>query len=286
MPIDEDKEYADLKARVKKYQKAENVSDNIMIISLFLLFLPVIVGVVISAMLSYTLNMYLGYSLFGFGFALIYLVVRWKERELERYSVDSAEWLYLSIYPVYTNMEKYLRKKNVPPGEKEDYRKKAIKSLRELPDSLETRWTVGSFRLAKDAVGTTVSDLIDSLRIWAIPTLEKENKEQMKYVDSFVTSLYWLSKMLNLEELKNINSRYKKNVDDSEKKEKGLWDKIKSHKNARWLVPVAVIILLYLALLYHLMTFWKLDFTGSSAGIAALFAVIFAAIKLFKEKKD
>jgi len=281
--IPEDKDYADLKVKVKKYLRVESVSDNGWIISLFLLFFPVMAVLVVSAMLNFTLDPSVSLSLVGLGFVLIYLVVRWRNKQLGQYQVDSREWLNYYAYPACTNLQKYLFKDEAP-GMKEDFRKNAIKSLKELADAIARRWTVGDFSLVKDAVGTAVSDLTDILNLWAIPTLEKEDEKKMMNLDSFVTSLYWLSKTLSLEELKNINSRFKRNIVPSKKKEKGLWDKFKPYK--RLAVPVAVIVLIYAASVYYLMTSWKWDITASSTAVGTPVLVILAVIALFRGKTE
>jgi hypothetical protein len=289
--VTQDNDYEELKEKVKKFRRAESISESITLIWFFIIVLPPIVAAIVSFLLNFVLPSVAFYLLMGVGFVLGLLVFRWKNRQLELYRVESAEWLNYYVYPAATNLQRYLFKKNATPSMKETYRKKAIKNLNELATAIRIRWTVGNFRLAKDAVGTSVSDLLNSLDFWVIPTLEEEGRkkdeEKIKRVEAFATSLYWLSKHLDLKELIEINSRCRGNYTiPSAEEKKGLWQITKSSRNVKWIVPTAVVIVAFIVSVYYLTAFERWSIVDACTAAGAFYGIILAAVTLFRRGKD
>jgi hypothetical protein len=290
MVIPEDKAFSDLEEKVKKYLKWEGVLDSFVLYFLFCLALPFFAGLLILTLLGIEITNYIALVLFSLGMGLTIGVFGLASRRMKEYPVGSDEWLHYYSYPLYSNLEKYLNEGT--EGWKKDYMKRAIESAEELVSMVERRWTVGKFKLAKEMVGTSVSDLVENLHFRLIPTLKAKNEDQIekevqiKKANSFAYNLYMLSLRLNMVDLVTINSNMQKSFDKKVLKEGTLnWflGKMKN-KYARQIVPVVVVTVAYVLSYVILTTYFgrtTLEANGISAGILG---VILAAIVVFRDK--
>lgn len=169
-------EYDEFETRVNKFKTYERTSS-------FLINYWVFVFLGINALIIYILGTFFGIGfverqMWGvfiiFAVVIVSLVIVTTKKK-KKYELRDDEWTKFYTYSILYNLEKYSRAS--PIGMKEDYRKKAVKKAKEFLSCINKRWKIGSFMMAKDYFGNSISELKNNIRYRLIPNLKDGDDE-------------------------------------------------------------------------------------------------------------
>lgn len=179
-----EEKYKKLQERERKYQRYRRPASWISNSSLWVVF------VVFGAFL-------IGYFVFNvqFGVLVIFvLIFGWQfigllitgflNKKASVYNLDSDEWAIFYSCSVLENTQNYLESRT--SRLKEEYRKNALRSGKKLLSTIEKKWKIGNFRLAKAILGDTISKLKDNIRNKLIPNLEIDNEQTIRELEKIM----------------------------------------------------------------------------------------------------
>jgi glycosyltransferase involved in cell wall biosynthesis len=193
----------ELQKRARKYLRYENISDNLVILLTLFIFGSFILVIYLASWLGVSLPYNWGLLIlildFGISVALAASVVKKKGE----YYLNTDEWAKFYTHSILANL-RYLGTES--RGMKKTYKKEVLKDIKHFLSCIEEKWTVGSFKPAKDFVGTAVADLAKNLRYRVIPAIKGEDKELLKKVTGIMSEFLILSNSLSVEYVKNVNA--------------------------------------------------------------------------------
>jgi len=177
--------YRELEKQVKIWLKYERRSSWIFRSAFIAIFIWFVIAMVrgypffasdmpsTEQIISYILVLsYISMALYGSAFV---------ERKGLVYRPDADNLMLYHVWSMVKSLEDYHKSKI--PAMKEEHRKKAIKSGKELLSTVIEDWTVGDFGLAKKIFGDIVSDISDNLCNRVLPNLERGDEKALEKVN-------------------------------------------------------------------------------------------------------
>jgi len=206
------KEYGELETRAKKCLRYEKASTFISSMSVFILIVPLLLYSI------FVVKPILGREQTEFWEVLIWLVVggmivvvpaRLLSKKARKYELEDDEWAKYYTYSIVDNLENYFGAKTT--GLKRDYRKNAVKLAKDFLSCIKKRWKIGTFKLAQEHFGKSLSELQKNLEYRVIPTLkEKGDDNSIKNVEQIMMNFLAESRSLGLKGINRINEQMSK----------------------------------------------------------------------------
>lgn len=142
------------------------------------------------------------------------------KRKSRAYNLEAEDWIFYHTYSILESLAGY--DKSSSPRLREEYRKKAVESARELLVAVENGWKLGDFKLARTMFGNAVSEILDTLRSRVIPNLEKGDEETLKKVDHSLSQFAHYFVHPSLERLQHVNKSISESLNSLETTKLGL----------------------------------------------------------------
>lgn len=287
--------YRKLEKQVKKWRKYKKRANWIT----YSIFIAVFIWLAFAIVKDYpsfdflTSNwwMYSSELVIGIVLVYVYLVVA----ALASYRVRKKGLVYrpnadnLALYYVCNileNLEDY--HKNKRPTLKEEYKRRAVESAKELLSTATEDWTLGDFGLAKKVYGDAISDILDNLSKRVIPNLERDDEDTMKKVEH---SLYQFAQYLlrpSLERLQHVNKSMSNDLDSYETM-KGFRARFSSFLETYTILKHISMVVLILAFSFLLallgIQYWNISTDTAFIGFATIFSALIAGYLVYALKK-
>lgn len=139
------------------------------------------------------------------GFLFVFAV--WNSllgRKKKSYPVKDDEWALFYSDLIAKNLKKCLGTEH--KAMKSQYQKTALKYAQDFLTCIKENWRIGSFKLVRQFVGTTVADFKNNLQYVLIPAIRKGERDKLERVEFIMTAIKMISADLQIEGLKTINN--------------------------------------------------------------------------------
>lgn len=140
--------------------------------------------------------------------------IRWVRKKARKYKLEDDEWAKYYTYSMVDNLKNYFKAKTT--GLKRDHRKKTVKLAKDFLSCIKKRWKIGTFKLAQDYFGKSLSELKKNIDYRVIPTLKGKSDKSLKNVEQIMVNFLAESRSLDLEGIKRINKQMSSKLDKTE----------------------------------------------------------------------
>lgn len=282
--------YRDLEKNVKRYVKyvrLENWLLNSVLVAFFVWLFIIIVGYTPFLWVTSSLERFISIVLLLTYVIIVSLAAYLARTKALVYQPDADDMMLYYSCSILKSLEGYDKSKR--SALKEEYRKKAVKSAKEILSTVKEDWTLGDFRLAKKVFGETISALLDNLSNRVIPSLEKDGKT-LKKVES---PLYQFAQYLlhpTVEGLQNVNKSMSEHLKSYETEKLGFFGRCSSFFATHAILKHSTIVVLILIVSFVPallgLHFWHISTDSAFLGFAAIFAPLIGAYFLYVLRRE
>ena len=279
------REYADLEMRAKKFKRYDRISG-------FLIrfwYIAFWIGLIAYYGLEHFLQDAWGVTIIFIAILIVaFLVIAYVSvRKMWKYALEPNEWIKLISYSILNNLEKHSKTENFDL--KKDYRNKSVKIVEFFLSHIKKRWTIGSFKLARNHFGKPISELKKNIEYRLIPNLKDGDDETLNKIEEIMRYSHLASKSFNLEVINNLNERMSTKLSTTETLKVGLTHRLKNfltaHKFIQHVLVISTLFIVSCVFFYVAVVSVGITkdyaFAGSVAGFIGLLTIYFT--KLSKE---
>ena len=284
--------YREIEKPIKKWLKYERRADWIV----YSFFIAVVVWIVVAIIRGYSLfgevvaspeQVVSAFLIFGYIVIAFYsaTLVRKKGRV---YRPDADDVILYYACSILNTLEDYNKSKR--PILKEEHRKKAVKSAKELLSTVREDWALGDFRLAKKVYGDTISNISDTLSNRVIPNLEKGDDETLEKVEHAIYQFAQYLLRPSIDGLQNANKSMSEHLKSYESEKLGFFGRCSSFFATHAILKHSTIVVLifitsFVPALLGL-HFWQISTDSAFLGFAAIFASSIGAYFLYVLRRE
>lgn len=230
-------DFADLKARIRTFNRYEKVFDFLTELWIIPFFLSLLMSSFWRPSKEPLTNPETSISIlavFSVWISVAFIV----GRKLKDIGLKDDEWATFYSISIIENLAKYKKyKESENLGMQKRHRKKAYENAKDFLSCIEKRWKIGRFKLAKDIFEQPLLEFKKNIRYRVIPALKDGDHESLVKVEHIMIMFNYLEG-LSLETINTVNkTAISVNLPTTEGREAGFLNRLsnylRTHKVAK-----------------------------------------------------
>lgn len=210
-------------------------------------------------------------------------LARWVNKRKSKYEIRDDEYVGYYSFFIRNPLE---RSKGAKQSVKEDYYKEAIKIAKKFLKIVKERWTIGKFKLSREAFAEPLKNFISGFQFRVIPSLKRRDEKETEIIIAATNYLENHSKNFQLENIITFNDMISQLPDERQNiksyfKKMGNW--IDNHKLAKTSLYLIFIFIGCSLFAYFSLVYFAIPREYAYAGTIAVFI---ALIEIIFHKKE
>jgi len=219
-------DYGDLEKRVKKFKKYERIFNSLTGWWFIGLFLVPVGEYIIRYFFGRKAETWEQMIFIAIGMAIVIGFAYLTGKRMNKYRLEDNEWATFYTHSIINNLQKYSKTTNIEL--KKDHRKKAVENAKDFLSCIKKRWKIGSFKLAQNYFGKSLSELKKNIEYRVIPFLKDGDDNLLRKIEQVMRNFLAESRSLNLEGINSLNKQMSSGLPTAESMKVGFRDRLLS----------------------------------------------------------